>query len=87
MYWFIAFLIVCIFGCYSVYKTAEVHELHKMRAAFENKKHDIEKLIAEHKSDNNFNNEYYKGELEELDEVQSIIDENLHLLKYFDVFD
>ena len=45
MIWFILFLIVLIVGCYFVYKTAEVKELHKVRAAFENKEHDIQKLI------------------------------------------
>lgn len=87
MIWFIGFLILAIIGCYCTYKTAEVHELHKMRAAFENKKHDIENLIAEHNKDANFNDDYYQGELEEIDEIEAIIDENIHLLKYFDVID
>ena len=39
MTWLIVILIavLVIFGCVFVYHTAEHHELHKMRAAFENK--------------------------------------------------
>jgi len=85
MIWLIAFLALAILGCYFTYKTAEVHELHKMRAAFEDKRHDIEKLIADHKEDASFNDDYYNGELEEIDELESIIDEHIHLLKYFDI--
>lgn len=87
MIWFILFIIVIIVACFVVYKSAEVHELHKMRAAFEDKRHDIEKLIKDRKNDSDFNNDYYQGELEELDEVEAIIDENIHLLKYFDLID
>ena len=87
MIWFILFIMIIIVACFVVYKSAEVHELHKMRAAFENKRHDIEKLIKDRKNDFDFNNDYYQGELEELDEVEEIIDENIHLLKYFDLID
>lgn len=69
------------------YKTAEVNELHKMRATFEDKRKYIKKLIEEHQSDPNFNNDYYQGELEAIDEIEEIIDENIHLLKYFDFGD
>ena len=31
-------------GCYVAYKEAKIHELHKMRAAFENKVHEVEQL-------------------------------------------
>lgn len=85
MIWLIAFLILVVIGCYCTYKTAEVHELHKMRAAFEDKKHDIEKLIADRKDDSDFKDDYYQGELEEIDEVEAIIDEELRLLKIFDI--
>lgn len=82
---FILFLILIIAACAVVYKTAEVHELHKMRAAFEDKRRDIKRLIEEHKTDGNeLLNAYYQGELEEIEEVESIINENIHLLKYFD---
>jgi len=85
MIWLNAFLILAVIGCYCTYKTAEVHELHKMRATFEDKKHDIEKLIADRKDDNDFKDDYYQGELEEIDEVEAIIDEELRLLKIFDI--
>ena len=46
MFWiFILFLVFTAAGCYVAYKEAKVHELHKMRAAFENKKHEIEKIM------------------------------------------
>lgn len=48
-------------GCYVAHKEAKIHELHKMRAAFEIKKHNIETLIA--KEDNKENKEILKGEL------------------------
>ena len=47
MIWLILFIIVIIVACFVVYKTAEVHELHKIRAAFDIKRHDIEKLIQD----------------------------------------
>lgn len=74
-----------VVGCFTVYKTAEAHELHKMRAAFEDKKVNINRYIKEHGNDPDFNLEYYHGEIEELDELESLIDEELHLLKYFDL--
>ena len=48
------------------------------------KRKNIKKLIEDHQNDLNFNNDYYQGCLEELDEVEEVIDENIHLLKYFD---
>ena len=44
MIWFILFITVIIVACFVVYKSAEVHELHKMRAAFEDKRHDIDEV-------------------------------------------
>lgn len=87
MIWLILFIIVIIVACFVVYKTAEVHELHKIRAAFDIKRHNIEKLIQDRKNDSDFNNDYYLGALDELEEVETIIDENIHLFKYFDLID
>ena len=81
---FILGLILIVVSAIVVYKTTEVHELYKMRAAFEDKRKNIKKLIEDHQNDLNFNNDYYQGCLEELDEVEVGIDENIHLLKYFD---
>lgn len=76
MLWlFILFLVVLLVACFVTYKTAEVHELHKVRAAFDYKREDIEKLIEEHKKDKDFNIDYYHGELEELDELTEFIEE------------
>lgn len=72
---FILFLVILAVACFATYKTAEVHELHKVRAAFDYKREDIEKLIAEHKKDKDFNLDYYQGELEEIDELTALIEE------------
>lgn len=85
MIWFIAFLVLMAIGCYCTYRTAEVHELHKMRAAFDIKEHDIEKLINEHKEEKDFNKCYYEGEIEELEEMKKMIDKKIEELKAFDI--
>jgi len=85
MIWFILFLIVLIVGCYFVYKTAEVKELHKVRAAFENKEHAIQKLIEDKKENPNFNFDYYNGGLEELEEMKALIEKRIEELKTFDI--
>ena len=80
----IIFVVVLVAAAFVTYKTAEAHELHKMRAAFEDRKIDIQKLIADHKdNDPDFNYDYYRGELEEIDELESLIDEELEILKNF----
>lgn len=62
MIWVLVLFLICIaVGCYVTYKEAKHHELHKMRAAFEDKKHDIETLIA--KEGDKENKEILKGEL------------------------
>ena len=87
MVWLISFIIMMVVGCYFTYKSAEAHELHKMRAAFEDKRKKINQIIKEHYHDNSFKIEFYEGEIEEIDEMEDIIDEQLELLRYFDVFD
>lgn len=77
MWILILILIVLIAAAIVTYKTAEVHELHKMRAAFEDRRASIEELIKQKKNDENFNNDYYQGELEAIDEVEAIIKEEL----------
>ena len=85
MIWFIAFLVLMVIGCYCTYRTAEVRELHKMRAAFDIKEHDIEKLINKHKEEKDFNKCYYEGEIEELEEMKKMIDKKIEELKAFDI--
>ena len=77
-------IVLLILSAVVVYKTAEVHELHKMRAAFEDKKFKINKLIEDHGKHLEVDPEYLKGELDEIDELESIIDEELQILKNFD---
>ena len=62
------------------YKTAEVHELHNMRATFEDRKHSIECFIKQSPDDKN----YYLGELHILEELEDLIDKELEILKSFD---
>ena len=85
MIWLIIFLVILGLGCYCTYKSAEVHELHKVRAAFENKKHEIEKLINEHNTEKDFNKIFYEGEIEELEELKKEIDKRIEELKAFDI--
>lgn len=84
MIWFILFIIVIIVGCFIVYREAEVHELHKMRAGFENRKHQIEEHIllgTQGKSVEELETDEEKGELEELKEVIEMIDEEIERVK------
>ena len=85
MFWFIGFIILAIVACICTYKTAEVHELHKVRAAFENRELEIEKLIKEHSGEKDFNKVFYEGEIEELEELKSEIEKRIKELKAFDI--
>ena len=81
----IGLIVLLIVSAVVVYKTAEVHELHKMRAAFEDKKIHIQNFLNEHKdSDLEHDYEYYIGEIMEIEELESLIDEELEILKNFD---
>ena len=85
MIWFIAFLVLLVIGCYCTYRSAEVHELHRMRAAFENKKHEIERLVREYENEKDFNKIFYEGEISELEELKKDIDKRIDELKAFDL--
>lgn len=75
MLWFILIILGIVASCYVTYKTAEVHELHKMRAAFEYRKHAIEKV----------SNTTYNSEIEGLNDAINIVDIELDNLKTFDL--
>jgi hypothetical protein len=77
---FILGLVLIVVAAIVVYKTAEVHELHKMRAAFEDKRHYLEGIINQGSD----SKDYYLGELHELEELETLIDEELEILKDFD---
>ena len=85
MIWFIGFLILIIISCFLTYKTAEVHELHKIRATFDVKELNIKKEIENHKDDSSFNLDYFNGEIEELEEMKSLIDKKIEELKNYDI--
>ena len=62
------------------YKTAEVHELHNMRATFEDRRRSLECLIKQSPDDK----DYYLGELHILEELEDLIDKELEIVKNFD---
>ena len=76
-----------VLACYCTYKTAEVHELHKVRAAFDNKEEEIKKIIESGSENPKFNLDYYKGEIEELEELKAQINKRIEELKNFDLLD
>lgn len=46
MIWiFIGFLICMVAGCYVAYKEAKIHELHKMRATFDEKMNAVKTIM------------------------------------------
>ena len=77
---FILGLVLIVGAAIVVYKTAEVHELHKMRAAFEDRRQYLEGIINQGSD----SKDYYLGELHELEELEALIDEELEILKNFD---
>ena len=81
---FILLIILLAASAVVVYKGAEVHELHKMRAAFEDRRTKIQKLLIDHGKHLDLDLKYIKGELDELDELESFIDKELEILKNFD---
>ena len=87
IFWLILLLVIIIVACIFVYKTAEVHELYNIRAAFENKKHNIENIINNEKDNIDFNKSYYEGEIKELEELKVLIDKRIEELKFFSVIE
>ena len=60
----IGFLICMAAGCYVAYKEAKIHELHKLRATFENKVHEVQRLkdyVDPQEDDEELN--IFKGEI------------------------
>lgn len=83
----IVIIVLLIVGAFVTYKTAEVHELHKMRAAFSDIKRHIELVKSEYeksKNQDDYTDGKYVGELEEIDEAINIINDELNELKSFD---
>ena len=73
-------LLILVAACAITYKTAEVHELHKIRAAFEDKRH----VLSEHheRIGGKLKEECVKekGKIEGLDTALEILDELEHLV-------
>ena len=61
----IIFILLIILACYVSYKESKLHELHKLRANFDSKYHDIEKILNEDK----FNKDFLNGELKGLEDA------------------
>lgn len=64
--------LLLIVACAHVYKTAEVHELHKMRAAFEKIEHKLEK---ESEKSTEERKAEIRGEIEGLKEAIKLLEE------------
>lgn len=76
MIWiFITFLICMVVGCVVTYKTTKHHELHKVRAAFEDRMHVIDSIRRLHEQNHDSDVDYLKGEKEGLKEAEEIINE------------
>ena len=76
MIWiFIAFIVCMIAGCFVTYKTTKHHELHKIRAAFDDRMHVIETIRRMHEQNYDSDVDYLKGEEEGLKEAEEILDE------------
>lgn len=76
MIWiFIAFLICMAIGCVVTYKTAKHHELHKIRAEFEDRIHVINSIRRLHGQNYDSEVDYLKGKEEGLKEAEEILDE------------
>ena len=73
---FLVFILIVV-AAIVVYKAAGIHELKKMRTAFENRRNSLECLIKQ-SSDAA---DYYLGELHALEELEDLIDEELENLE------
>ena len=73
---FLVFILIVI-AAIVVYKAAGIHELQKMRTAFENRRNSLECLIKQSSDDE----DYYLGELHALEELEDLIDEELENLE------
>lgn len=72
MVWVVViFVVLMVVSCFFTYREAEVHELHKMRAAFEDKKHVLEDAYK-NPSDRR---EEIKGEIAGLEEAIKLLKE------------
>lgn len=74
MFWvFLLIIILVALACFIVYREAEVHELHKMRAAFEDRRKEIETIIKTQTIDSQRTKDVLDGEITELDEVIEMV--------------
>lgn len=83
----IVIIVLLIVAAFVTYKTAEVHELHKMRAAFSDIKRHIEVVKSEYeksKNQDDYTDGKYAGEIEEINEAINLINDELDELKSFD---
>lgn len=68
-----------IVGCYVTYREAKHHELHKMRAAFEDRHKEIEAMMKKDKADDDIKVEgFLEGELAEVSKALKLLDEEEH---------
>lgn len=76
MFWIFTIIIaLMIFGCYVTYKEARHHELHKMRAAFEDRHIAIEKMMSDGSEKDDKVNGFLEGELCEINKSIKLLEE------------
>ena len=85
MWIFILVLCLCIAACVISYRSAELHELHKMRAGFENMRKHLETSIRNNHIEHlgsqfpidEIATDEEKGELEEINEVINTVEDEI----------
>ena len=73
MFWvFLIIVILVVLACWITYREAEVHELHKIRAAFEDRKVDMGVKIGGATAEEK---ERLLARLKEIEELEKIVDD------------
>lgn len=70
----ILFFIFVVLGCYVAYKETKIHELHKMRACFENKRQVLGNIL-DTTAEADDNKEMLRGEIVALEDMIHTLEE------------
>ena len=71
----IGLVILMVFACFVTYKETKHHELHKVRACFENRKHRVELSLEEERGKDDEAARIFMGEIIGLKEALEVIKE------------
>jgi hypothetical protein len=93
MGWLVALIIILAFAGFCIFKSAEAYELHKIKDFFEEKKFNINVLIHDYEnnledddtSDEDFNVNSSKQELQIIDEIEKKLDKDIDELQLYDL--